>query len=265
VTEEAFLLQSVTSLARALELALTRHGLGARLLEAAFFRVDGEVARMSVGTAAPFNAADAMAMLFAERLSALASDWDSGDGFDMVRLAVLAAEPHDATQIDLAGRAENDAVLTRLIDRLGARLGQAQVTRFLAVDTHIPERAALASPLSGPAVAAPAWSLPKGHAETPPDRPLRLFSRPEPVDVIAEVPEGPPLRFRWRRAMHDVARAEGPERIATEWWRPEDEGRATRDYYRVEDAAGRRFWIFREGLYGRETGSPIWYVHGLFA
>ena len=84
------------------------------------------------------------------------------------------------------------------------------------------------------------------------------------MEAIAEVPEGPPLRFRWRRVMHDVARAEGPERIATQWWRPEDAGRATRDYYRVEDAEGRRYWLFREGLYGRETGSPVWYVHGLF-
>ena len=99
----------------------------------------------------------------------------------------------------------------------------------------------------------------------PPDRPLRLFARPEPVEVMAEVPEGPPLRFRWRRAMHEVARAEGPERIAPEWWRAEDIGRATRDYFRVEDAEGRRYWLFREGLYGRETASPVWYVHGLFA
>ena len=265
IAEAPMLLQSIASLARTLEPALTRHGLGARHVEAAFFRVDGVVARLSVGTAAPLREPDTMAKLFAERLSALSSEWEAGDGFDMLRLAVLAAEPLDATQIDLAGAAENGADLTHLVDRLGARLGPAQITRFVARDTHIPERAASALPLSGPAAASPAWALPEQHAETPPDRPLRLFLRPEQVEVIAEVPEGPPLRFRWRRAMHDVARAEGPERIATEWWRPEDVGRATRDYYRVEDAEGRRFWLFREGLYGCETASPIWYVHGLFA
>jgi protein ImuB len=101
--------------------------------------------------------------------------------------------------------------------------------------------------------------------ESPPDRPLRLFARPELVEVIAEVPEGPPLRFRWRRVTHHVARAEGPERISSEWWREVDQGRATRDYFRVEDAEGRRYWLFREGLYGRETASPVWYMHGLFA
>ena len=82
---------------------------------------------------------------------------------------------------------------------------------------------------------------------------------------MAEVPEGPPLRFRWRRMMLEVARAEGPERIAPEWWRAEDASHVTRDYFRVEDSEGRRYWLFREGLYGREMEHPLWYMHGLFA
>jgi len=93
-------------------------------------------------------------------------------------------------------------------------------------------------------------------------RPLRLFARPEPVEAIAEVPDGPPARFRWRRTLYCVARSEGPERIAAEWWRDDD---LTRDYFRVEDASGHRFWLFREGLYGYETAAPRWYLHGVFA
>ena len=93
-------------------------------------------------------------------------------------------------------------------------------------------------------------------------RPLRLFARPEPVEAIAEVPDGPPVHFRWRRALYRIARAEGPERIAAEWWRADG---PTRDYFRVEDSAGHRFWLYREGLYGRETVSPRWYLHGVFA
>jgi protein ImuB len=62
--------------------------------------------------------------------------------------------------------------------------------------------------------------------------------------------------------MHGIAHAQGPERIAGEWWR---ERRPTRDYYIVEDEAGRRFWLYREGLHGRETSAPRWFVHGLFA
>ena len=78
------------------------------------------------------------------------------------------------------------------------------------------------------------------------------------------MPDGPPRRFRWRRAELDVVRQEGPERISGEWWR---EGKAapTRDYYRIEDGNGHRFWIFRHGLYGKECRSPVWYLHGLFA
>ena len=85
-----------------------------------------------------------------------------------------------------------------------------------------------------------------------PRRPLRLFAKPEPIDVMAQVPDGPPLRFRWRRVLHAVARAEGPERIAMEWWRNQSR-KPTRDYFRVEDEDGRRFWLYRDGLYGRET------------
>jgi protein ImuB len=93
---------------------------------------------------------------------------------------------------------------------------------------------------------------------------LRMFDRPEPVEAVAEIPDGPPLRFRWRRALHEVALAEGPERIAMEWWRHQP-AMPTRDYFRVEDQSGRRFWLYRAGLYGRETSEPKWFVHGVFA
>ena len=82
---------------------------------------------------------------------------------------------------------------------------------------------------------------------------------------MAEVPDGPPHRFRWRRVLHDVIRFEGPERIAAQWWRRGQTKVRTRDYYRVEDVRGRRYWIFRHGLYDRETPDPLWYVHGVFA
>jgi protein ImuB len=99
-----------------------------------------------------------------------------------------------------------------------------------------------------------------------------LFEQPEPIVVpLATVPDGPPHQFTWRRAVHAVVRVEGPERIAMEWWKADGKS-LTRDYFRVEDAAGLRFWIFRDGLYGDELtdaeGNPKpahWFVHGLFA
>ena len=103
---------------------------------------------------------------------------------------------------------------------------------------------------------------PEAVASGAPSRPLRLFARPEPIEALAEVPDGPPLRFRWRRVLHNVAAIEGPERIAAPWWRRA--GAPTRDYFRAEDVAGRRYWLYREGLWGRETARAKWFVHGLF-
>ena len=94
-------------------------------------------------------------------------------------------------------------------------------------------------------------------------RPLLLLPHPEAADVIALIPEGPPRQFRWRGVVHQVAEAQGPERLAPEWWRRTAE--ATRDYYVVEDTAGRRFWLYRAGLYGRDDPTPPqWFVHGVF-
>jgi protein ImuB len=100
-------------------------------------------------------------------------------------------------------------------------------------------------------------------------RPLRLFTRPEPIEAVGLLPDQPPRQFNWRGGAHRVRRAEGPERIAPEWWRakPNGEGR-TRDYYRVEDEQGRRFWVFRSGLYDGAApaeAAPRWFLHGLFA
>ncbi len=99
-----------------------------------------------------------------------------------------------------------------------------------------------------------------------PIRPIRLFERPEFLsDAVAEVPDGPPVQFRWRRVLHNVAAAEGPERIAMEWWRDDSGSRLTRDYFRVQTREGARVWLYRQGLFGRETPQPAWFLHGVFA
>ena len=98
-----------------------------------------------------------------------------------------------------------------------------------------------------------------------PARPIRLFERPEPIEANAQVPDGPPVQFKWRRVTHDVAHAEGPERIAMQWWR-DDQGRAlTRDYFRIESRQGARVWLYREGIYAAGQAMPRWFLHGLFA
>jgi protein ImuB len=100
------------------------------------------------------------------------------------------------------------------------------------------------------------------------ERPIRLFLRPQPIEVTAAIPDAPPVMFRWRKVVHRIVRAGGPERISPEWWREDgdsagDDGEV-RDYYRVESSHGMRFWVFREGLYGGER-LPRWFLHGVFA
>jgi len=252
---------TLEALARDLAARLVTRGEGGRGFEASFYRVDGQVRRIAVATARPNRNPKALLRLFREKLDALSDPLDAGFGFDLIRLGVVRTESHPEKQASLESEAIDEEALFDLVDQLGARFGAGQVLRFLAEDTHRPERRARLVPaihLAG----TEAWETPP--AGEPPLRPLCLFDPPERVDALAEVPDGPPLNFRWRRVLHHVARAEGPERIAPEWWR---EGADTldRDYYRVEDSEGRRYWLYREGLYAGGLPHPRWYMHGLFA
>jgi protein ImuB len=251
---------------------LERRGQGGRLFEASFFRADGAVRRLSVETLRPTRDPRILALLFHEKLDSLADPLDPGFGFDALRLAVPRAENFCSAQGDFVatGAHEAEQELSELLDRLTTRFGRARVLRFTQGDAHEPERESRAVPVAAgafetwskrPAGEPPAW--PKPLEGEPPTRPLTLFDPPQPVEVLALAPDGPPARFRWRRKMHEILRAEGPERIASDWsvfGMPEP----ARDYYRVEDVEGRRFWLFRRGLYEYDD-QPRWFLHGLFA
>lgn len=234
---------------------------GGRRFCATFFRSDGLARTIEVETGQPTRDAGLVMRLFAERMDHLRDPLDPGFGFDMIRLVVPRIEPLAATQLKLEGGAVRAAALDELADRLATRLGRKQVRALHPADTHIPEQAQLEPPAID---ASPPTSWPAPEPGEPPLRPFYLFDPPQPIEVIAEVPDGPPHRFRWRRATHAIRRYEGPERIAAEWWRRHDNGGLTRDYYRVEDTQGRRYWLFRHGLY-EEKADPRWYIHGLFA
>lgn len=233
---------------------LERRCKGARRLELALFRVDGATQRLQVGASRPLNEARAIKSLFHERLRH-GEPIDPGFGVDLMRLSCLLTEDVQPLQhaFERAFEAEQARALAELIDRLSARLGASRVTRQTLIDAHIPERSVIAR-------AAARGEAPAAIMNTPP-RPLRLFERPEPIEALAEVPDGPPLKFRWRRVLREVAAIEGPERIAPPWWRG-GQG-PTRDYFRAEDSFGRRYWLYREGLYG-ETARPRWFLHGVF-
>lgn len=236
---------------------------GGRRFVARLYRSDGHVIDLAVESGLPLRDPARIQRLFEERVGALADPIDPGFGFDMIRLAVPRDEPLAAAQLALEGGAAREEAVAALIDRLSTRVGRRRVRRFVPRDSHLPEQESLALPAIDLPDPAP-W--PPAEVGEPPPRPIHLFDPPQPIEVIAGLPDGPPQRFRWRRTLHEVLRAEGPERIGAQWWRrpPGDPG-LTRDYYRVEDVRGRRFWLFRHGLYGDECADPRWYMHGLFA
>jgi protein ImuB len=260
-------------LVQALAVQLDKGGVGARSVSLTAFRTDGRTtviaARLSAAGRSPEHILRLLKETGLEKL-------DLGFGADALMLCAHRTETIGARQADIepdAAAAETDA-LADLIDRLSARLGEGTVRRPQAVESWLPERSERWVP-AGPAA-------PEAPAAPPRLRPLLLLDPPEPVEALAELPDSAPVRFTWRRVHHKVARAEGPERLCPEWGRPVKglmEPR-TRDYYAVEDEAGRRFWLFREGLYDRlEAGDeepaeggetprrrePAWWMHGVFA
>ncbi len=239
---------------------------GGRRFTATLCRSDGAMRALSVVTTLPVRDPAVVMRLFRERIEVLSDPLDPGFGFDAVRLAISRTYPLAERQLDTEdeGAPPQDSVAA-LMDRLTVRLGEDNVVRLASQDTHIPEIAQCALPAMQTPIP-PLWPSPPPEASP---RPLFLFDPPQPIEAIAEVPDGPPHRFRWRREMHDVRLSEGPERIAAEWWRRKaghepGKGGLTRDYYRIEDSMGRRYWIFRHGLYD-EAQTPRWFIHGLFA
>ena len=230
---------------------LQQRHLGARRLSLHGFRVDGSVAAASVATTIPSREPKHLARLLADKAATL----DPEFGFDAFALTADWTEGLEAAQESLVDEPSGEREVARLVDRLTVKLGPRRVRRPQRHESHLPECA------SGwvAAVTSPSPGTEEGLK-----RPQRLLDQPEAIDVIYATPEGMPRRFVWRRSVHDIARAEGPERIAPEWWRQPSSARL-RDYYRVEDSDGRRYWIYREGVIGDGRGGlPGWFIHGLF-
>jgi protein ImuB len=261
--EPVFTRQAVVAVAlrlmRDLGHALMRDGMGARVLRLALYRVDGETTLIDISLSRPTRSAEHVAKLVDLKLERFESFIDSGFGFEALGLSVLATESMDPQQAEFATFDDGDKTERRaeLVDRLKQRLGPRSVWQLKPLASHVPERAESAFAATGDL---PQWP----QSDDAQLRPLFLLPEGEAAEVMALVPEGPPRNFRWRGETHRIAWTQGPERIAAEWWR---DGRAhpTRDYYIVENQAGRRFWLYREGLYEREPGTPRWFVHGVFA
>jgi protein ImuB len=231
---------------------LTTRGVGARCLDLIFGRVDKAAQAVRVGTARPARDPGHLSRLLGERLDTI----DPGFGIEDAILIASRVEPFAEKQITAQWieDAEAGGDVAELVDRLAVRFGEDRVYRQAPVESDVPERSVVKVPALAPPVAA-TW--PAGLA-----RPARLLDPPELVEVLALLPDHPPAAFIWRRLRRRVVRADGPERIAGEWWRSAEEVATARDYYRVEDEKGGRYWIFRDAP-AAEGGR--WFMHGLFA
>lgn len=234
---------------------LERVGRGARSLDLLFERIDNSVQAVRIGTARPSRDAPHLTKLLQERFEQV----DPGEGVEAMHLIAATAEPLPFVQIDaLPTRAvSNNQDLAGLLDRLINRYGEDRIYRAEPFESDVPERAVThVAPLAPPTGHEWPVALP---------RPVRLLAPPQPVEVLALLPDHPPAAFTWRRRRHRVRHADGPERIAGEWWRRAGEAAAVRDYFVVEDEVGQRFWLFRRGD-GQDpaTGDFRWFLHGFF-
>jgi len=277
---------TVEDLARALDVLsgslcarLTAAGQGGLRFTARFFRVDNTAREARIGTARPVRNAAYVAKLLGAKLESI----DPGFGVEAMTLEAEATAAFSATQAEAFAVAEELDRVATVVDRIANDIGAENVWRPAPFASHVPERAVVKEP--------PFHQVPSWERDPTQPRPVRLLKRPEPIDVTAPVPDDPPILFRWRKRVHRIRAATGPERIAAEWWRsrqrsasdPNQRQRSAsdpnqerkrqaereetdllRDYYQVEDTDGARFWVFRAGLHGSEAHTPRWFLHGLF-
>ncbi len=245
---------ALSGLVRELTESLAAGHLGARTVALALTRVDASDQRIEIGLARPSRDPDHIGRLLGSRIEEI----EPGFGIEAMRLVAARVDPL-APQPVRSPLSHQDAAgdLACLVDRLATRLGARRLCRLGPVESDVPERSVRRL---GPLETSDAtWE--------PWPRPVRLLDPPERVEgVMALLPDGVPKRFTWRGRAYNVVRGDGPERIHGEWWRRACERESIRDYFRVEDFSGTRFWLFRRGdAVDDRTGDLSWHLHGLFA
>lgn len=222
------------------------------LREAVFtcYCMDGKKQRITIGTNHAVRNAAHLFKLFELKIAGIAPGW----GIELFMLEAPVVEDLPAQQERLwteAGSCGNSA-LACLLDRMAARIGQQAIHRYLPDEHYWPERSLRPAASMGEE---PAIDWPEEQI-----RPICLLPVPERIVVSAPIPDYPPMLFIYQGKIHQVRQADGPERIEREWWIEEG---LQRDYYRVEDEEGARYWLFRSGHY--DGHHPEWFIHGYFA
>jgi protein ImuB len=233
--------------------ALEENGLGARRLDLLCHRVDNRTEAVRVGMAQPVRDAKRLTRLLCDQIERI----DPGFGIELMTLAATIAEPLERRQTASGLIEVATPDISDLVDTLANRVGERAIYRAAPVASDVPERSVCRIPALSPDTGT-TWP-----SHWP--RPARLLPHPERIEAIALLPDHPPASFTWRGVRRRVKRADGPERIHAEWWKRDAELAAIRDYFRVEDQSGERYWIYRAGN-GEDpaTGSHRWYLHGVF-
>ena len=230
---------------------LQSEGKGLRQATLSCYRVDGKIIRVQIGTNQPSSNATHLLKLFGLKIGDIAPKM----GIELFILDAQKVEDTQARQEAFWLQADNggNREIAELIDRICGKVGENTIHRYLPQQHYWPERAIMAvtSLTLKPEIP---WRSDK-------PRPVQLLGKPEEIEVTAPIPDYPPMVFRYRDKIHQVKKADGPERIEREWWLDAGEHR---DYYSVEDELGKRYWLFRSGHYAGDKPSK-WYLHGFFA
>ncbi|MEJ7780274.1 MAG: DNA polymerase Y family protein [Daejeonella sp.] len=230
---------------------LQQEGKGLRTAVFKGYRIDGKVVQMEIGTNLASHNTRHLFKLFELKISTL----EPALGIELFILEAPKVEDIPPAQEALwAGKPGlEDTAIAELLDRLAGKVGANTIHRYLPDEHYWPERSIkVSSSIREKAVLT--W-----RSDRP--RPVQLLARPEQIEVTAPIPDYPPMLFRYKGEVHQVKKADGPERIEREWWL---EGGQHRDYYHIEDENGQRYWLFRSGHYNG-GGSDQWFIHGFFA
>nr|WP_217704177.1 DNA polymerase Y family protein [Schlegelella koreensis] len=211
---------------------------------------------LEIALAEPSRDREHLLVLLRERLARIELPAPTLD----LRLAAADIARRAAPNSELFPTARSEVEgLTRLIERLQARLGAAQVQRLAPLDEHRPERASALQAVDAarverlvkaPRAAGSSIAGAAGAAR----RPVWLLPEPQPLPERQSRPflDGSPLQL-----------LSGPERIETGWW---DCSLAERDYFIAQNGDGALVWIYRARLPLETDGEPRqgWFMQGRF-
>ncbi len=215
------------------------------------YRMDGKIEKIEIGTNRPSCNAIHLFKLFENKIDSI----EPALGIELFTLEALKLEDLTNVQENLweNNGGLGDAGLSELLDRIAGKIGAASINRYIPDEHYWPERSyRIAASVNEKLQTV--WRIGR-------PRPLQMLSRPQPIEVTAPIPDYPPMMFRYKGKLHKIIKADGPERIEQEWWLQNGQHR---DYYYVEDEAGKRFWLFRSGHYDAAK-SYQWFIHGFFA